>query len=36
VVRLKNIGHQIDRIVDYAHCPWVISLADSVTFVAQA
>ncbi len=36
VVRLKIIGQQIDRIVDYAHCPWVISMADSVTFVAQA
>lgn len=31
VVRLKVIGQHIDRIVDYAHCPWVISMADSVT-----
>jgi RNA polymerase sigma-70 factor, ECF subfamily len=31
VVRLKLVGQHIDRIVDYAHCPWVISIANSVT-----
>jgi RNA polymerase sigma-70 factor (ECF subfamily) len=35
VVRLKVIGQHIDRIVDYAHCPWVISMAESITVVAQ-
>jgi len=34
MVRLEMIGQHIDRIVDYAHCPWVISMADSVTFLA--
>lgn len=31
MVRLKVIGQHIDRIVDYAHCPRVISMADPVT-----
>jgi RNA polymerase sigma factor, sigma-70 family len=35
VVRLKVIGQHIDRIVDYAHCPWVISMADSVTVIVH-
>jgi len=35
MVRLKMIGQHIGRIVDYAHCPWVISMANSVTFVAH-
>ena len=35
IVRLSVIGQHIDRIVDYVHCPWVISLADSVTVVAH-
>lgn len=30
VVRLEVVGRQIDRIVDYAHCPWVISPAASI------
>jgi RNA polymerase sigma-70 factor (ECF subfamily) len=30
-VRLNITGHQIDRIVDYAHCPWMIPIATSVT-----
>lgn len=29
-VRLNVTGHQIDRIVDYAHCPWMIPIATSV------
>ena len=35
MVRLEMIGQHIDRIVDYAHCPWVISMAGSVTVVAH-
>ena len=31
VVRLSVTSQRIDRIVDYAHCPWVISAARSVT-----
>jgi RNA polymerase sigma-70 factor, ECF subfamily len=34
VVRLNVIGEQIERIVDYAHCPWMLTTADSVNFVA--
>jgi RNA polymerase sigma-70 factor (ECF subfamily) len=29
-VRLNVIGQRIDRIVDYAHCPWMIPIATSV------
>jgi RNA polymerase sigma-70 factor (ECF subfamily) len=35
IVRLSLIGQHIDRVVDYVHCPWVISMADSVKVVAQ-
>jgi RNA polymerase sigma-70 factor, ECF subfamily len=31
VVRLNVTGQYIDRILDYVHCPWVISTALSVT-----
>ena len=31
MVRLSVTGQHIDRIADYAHCPWVISAAGSVT-----
>jgi len=30
LVRLHVTGQSIDRIVDYGHCPWVISTALSV------
>jgi len=30
MVRLHVTGQSIDRIVDYGHCPWVISTALSV------
>jgi RNA polymerase sigma-70 factor, ECF subfamily len=36
VVRLDVEGHQIDRVRDYAHCPWVISAADTVTVTAPS
>jgi len=35
IVRLSVIGQHIDRVVDYVHCPWVLSMADSVTVVAH-
>lgn len=35
IVRLSVIGQHIDRVVDYVHCPWVISMAGSVTVVAH-
>lgn len=35
MVRLTLVGQHIGRIVDYVHCPWVISMADSVTLVAH-
>jgi RNA polymerase sigma-70 factor (ECF subfamily) len=31
IVRLDIIGQHIGRIVDYAHCPWMIPAAASVT-----
>jgi len=31
VVRFDVEGQQINRITDYAHCPWLISIVDSVT-----
>ena len=30
VIRMRVIGNRIQRIVDYVHCPWVISAAASV------
>ena len=35
VVRLTVVGQHIGRIVDYVHCPWLISMANSVTVVAH-
>lgn len=35
LVRLTVAGQHIDCIVDYVHCPWVISMADSVTVVSH-
>jgi RNA polymerase sigma-70 factor (ECF subfamily) len=35
IVRLSLIGQHIDRVVDYVHCPWVISMADAMTVVAH-
>jgi RNA polymerase sigma-70 factor, ECF subfamily len=32
IARLRLVGQQIDRIDDYTHCPWVPSLADSITW----
>ena len=35
IVRLSVVGQHIDRVVDYVHCSWVISMADSVTVAAH-
>jgi RNA polymerase sigma-70 factor (ECF subfamily) len=35
IVRLSVDDQHIDRIVDYVHCPWVISAAQSVTMSAN-
>lgn len=35
-VRLHLTEDHIDRIVDYAHCPWVIEAAASITFSASS
>ena len=34
IVRLTVIGEQIEHIVDYAHCPWVVPAAAAVEIVA--
>jgi len=31
IIRLYVAGEHIGRIVDYSHCPWVISAAHVVT-----
>ncbi len=31
MIRMNLAGQHIDRIVDYVHCPWIISIAESVT-----
>jgi RNA polymerase sigma-70 factor (ECF subfamily) len=33
VIRMKVIGQEIEQIVDYIHCPWMIAAATSVSFV---
>lgn len=30
LIRIEEENHRITRIVDYNHCPWVLSLADSL------
>jgi len=35
-VRLDLVGQRIERIVDYLHCPWVISAAASVSVVGPS
>ncbi len=36
MARLRVIENQIDSIVDYTHCPWVIQAAGSVTVTARS
>ena len=36
VARLEVIGQHVARIVDYAHCPWVLSAATSVVLAKPA
>jgi RNA polymerase sigma-70 factor (ECF subfamily) len=35
-VRLNVAGCHVDKIVDYAHCPWIVSAAESVATWAPA
>jgi hypothetical protein len=32
---MKVIGQEIEQIVDYIHCPWMIAAATSVSFVGS-
>jgi len=34
-IRFEVVGQRIERIVDYIHCPWVISAATTLT-IAKA
>ena len=33
-IRFEVAGSRVERIVDYIHCPWVLSAADSVSIAA--
>jgi len=33
VIRMKVIGQEIEQIVDYSHCPWMIPAATSISLV---
>jgi RNA polymerase sigma-70 factor, ECF subfamily len=35
VIRMKVIGQEIEQVVDYIHCPWVISAATSISLVGS-
>jgi RNA polymerase sigma-70 factor, ECF subfamily len=35
VVRMKVIGREIEQIVDYIHCPWMIPAATSIALVGN-
>lgn len=35
-IRMNVIGEKIDRIVDYIHCPWIVSAAESVSVARTA
>ncbi len=35
-IRMNVVGQHIDQIVDYVHCPWIISTASSVTVAAPS
>jgi RNA polymerase sigma-70 factor (ECF subfamily) len=36
IVRVNLVAQHIDSIVDYAHCPWIILAAGSVTVAAPS
>ncbi len=36
MIRMTVVGGHVDRIVDYVHCPWIISTAASVTVDAPS
>jgi RNA polymerase sigma-70 factor, ECF subfamily len=35
VIRMKVVGQEIDRIVDYIHCPWMMSAATSISLAGS-
>jgi RNA polymerase sigma-70 factor (ECF subfamily) len=35
IVRITLVGQQIGSIVDYAHCPWMIPAAASITVISS-
>jgi RNA polymerase sigma-70 factor (ECF subfamily) len=35
-IRFDVVGHQIERIVDYIHCPWVLPAAASVSLTGPS
>jgi RNA polymerase sigma-70 factor (ECF subfamily) len=35
IVRIILVGQQIESIVDYAHCPWMIPAAASITVISS-
>jgi len=35
VIRMKVIGQEIEQIVDYIHCPWMITEAITISLVGN-
>lgn len=35
VIRMRVIGQEIEQIVDYIHCPWMIPAATSISLVGS-
>jgi RNA polymerase sigma-70 factor (ECF subfamily) len=35
VIRMKVIGQEIEQIVDYIHCPWMVPAATSISLVGD-
>ena len=35
VIRMKVTGQEIEKIVDYIYCPWIIPAATSISLVGS-
>src|SRR6266576_5413589 len=35
VIRMKVVGQEIEQIVDYIHCPWMIPAATAISLVRR-
>jgi hypothetical protein len=35
VIRMRVIGQEIEQIVDYIHCPWMITEAIAISLVGN-